>query len=112
MDNEKTEIRRNTTDVMLHLIQPRFKNIFGEHYYRTVISDLQRTPDSMVVHAYILLDPDKDNLYHSYTVWFSSEGFVRFGKWTLFPANVHVERALVVPDRYTYGSIFVFHNKN
>ena len=26
--------RRNTTDVMLHLIQPRFKNIFGEHYYR------------------------------------------------------------------------------
>ena len=70
-----------------------------------MISDLQRTPDSMVVHAYILLDPDKDNLYHSYTVWFSSEGFVRFGKWILFPANVHVERALVVPDRYTYGSI-------
>ena len=26
--------RRNTTDIMLHLIQPRFKNIFGEHYYR------------------------------------------------------------------------------
>ena len=70
------------------------------HLNRTVISDLQRTPDSMVVHAYILLDPDKDNLYHSYTVWFSSEGFVRFGKWILFPANVHVERALVVPDRY------------
>ena len=54
---------------MLHLIQPRFRMIFGEHYYRTVIADLQRTPDSMVVHAYILLDPDKDNLYHSYTVW-------------------------------------------
>ena len=50
MENEKTEIRsfkkgnqageisfffrRNTTDIMLHLIQPRFKNIFGEHYYR------------------------------------------------------------------------------
>ena len=67
--------------------------------HRTVISDLQKTPDSMVVHAYILLDPDKDNLYHSYTVWFSSEGFVRFGKWILFPANVNVERALVVPNR-------------
>ena len=53
MENEKTEIRsisnrrrpimknllcffrRNTTDIMLHLIQPRFKNIFGEHYYRS-----------------------------------------------------------------------------
>ena len=65
----KEMFRRNTTDIMLHLIQPRFRMIFGEHYYRTVIADLQRTPDSMVVHAYILLDPDKDNLYHSYTVW-------------------------------------------
>ena len=64
-----------------------------------MISDLQKTPDSMVVHAHILLDPDKENLYHSYTVWFSSEGFVRFGKWILFPANVNVERALVVPNR-------------
>ena len=125
--------RRNTTDIMLHLIQPRFKNIFGEHYYRlgcykclcscnvmtkcahrTVISDLQKTPDSMVVHAYILLDPDKDNLYHSYTVWwvlrmvdmiwllpnrFSSEGHVKFGRWILFPANIHVERAQLVPNR-------------
>ena len=53
MDNEKSEIRslskpkrgtlficsifrRNTTDIMLHLIQPRFKNIFGEHYYRFI----------------------------------------------------------------------------
>merc|ERR1712110_1142181 len=88
------------TDIMLHLIQPKFKNIFGEHYYRTVISDLQKTPDSMVVHAYILVDPDKENLYHSYTVWFSSEGFVKFGRWILFPANVNVERALVVPNRY------------
>ena len=34
MENEETELRKNTTDVMLHLIQPRFKNIFGEHYYR------------------------------------------------------------------------------
>ena len=64
-----------------------------------MISDLQKTPDSMVVHAYILLDPDKENLYHSYTVWFSSEGFVKFGRWILFPANVNVERALVVPNR-------------
>ena len=69
MDDETTDVRRNTTDIMLHLIQPRFRMIFGEHYYRTVIADLQRTPDSMVVHAYVLLDPDKDNLYHSYTVW-------------------------------------------
>lgn len=67
--------------------------------HRTVISDLQKTPDSMVVHAYILVDPDKENLYHSYTVWFSSEGFVKFGRWILFPANVNVERALVVPNR-------------
>jgi len=34
MDIEKSDIRKNTTDVMLHLIQPRFRNIFGEHYYR------------------------------------------------------------------------------
>jgi len=100
MDIEKSDIRKNTTDVMLHLIQPRFRNIFGEHYYRTVISDLQKTPNSMVVHAYILLDPDKDNLYHSYTVWFAPEGYVYFGKWILFPANINVERALVVPNRY------------
>ena len=60
---------------MLHLIQPRFRMIFGEHYYRTVIADLQRTPDSMVVHAYVLLDPDKDNLYHSYTVWWGGGWF-------------------------------------
>ena len=74
--------------------------------HRTVISDLQKTPDSMVVHAYILVDPDKENLYHSYTVWFSSEGFVRFGKWILFPANVNVERALVVPNRLRTFHLF------
>ena len=109
---------------MLHLIQPRFRMIFGEHYYRTVIADLQRTPDSMVVHAYVLLDPDKDNLYHSYTVWwdfsqsfhwtvslshsllssrFSSEGHVKFGKWILFPANIHVERSQLVPNRFYFN---------
>lgn len=85
---------------MLHLIQPRFKSIFGEHYYRTVISDFQKTPDSMIVHAYVLLDPDKDNLYHSYTVWFSSEGYVHFGRWILFPSNVNAERAVVVPEKF------------
>ena len=37
MDNEKTEVRKNATDYMLHLIQPRFKNIFGEHYYRYAV---------------------------------------------------------------------------
>ncbi len=73
--------------------------------HRTVISDLQKTPDSMVVHAYILVDPDKENLYHSYTVWFSSEGFVKFGRWILFPANVNVERALVVPNRLKAKSL-------
>ena len=31
---------------------------------------------------------------------FSSVGFVNFGKWTLYPANVWVERALLVPTRY------------
>ena len=53
MGNEKTELRldtnsnlinhilhycrRNQTDVLLHLIQTRFRNIFGEHYYRYLI---------------------------------------------------------------------------
>ena len=92
---------------MLHLIQPRFRMIFGEHYYRTVIADLQRTPDSMVVHAYVLLDPDKDNLYHSYTVWFSSDGHVKFGRWILFPANVHVERSQLVPNRFYCTDTFL-----
>ena len=27
-------VSRNLTDVMLHLVQPRFRMIFGEHYYR------------------------------------------------------------------------------
>ena len=85
------------TDVFLHLIQPKFRSIFGEHYYRyfrriveifnifcnfcpqnpvlqptkkiqmlrTVISSLYCTSsdDSMVVQAYVLLDPNKENLY-------------------------------------------------
>jgi len=119
MENERTEIRRNMTDTMLHLIQPRFKTIFGEHYFRTVIADFQKTPDSMVIHAYILLDPDKDNLYHSYTVWFSPEGHVKFGRWILFPSNINVENALVVPNRYwhflsdrSYMAPLAFKNSN
>ena len=31
---------------------------------------------------------------------FSSEGYVNFGKWILFPSNVMVERALVVPGKF------------
>ena len=31
---------------------------------------------------------------------FSSEGHVFFGKWILFPANVNVERGLLVPNRF------------
>merc|ERR1711953_149566 len=119
LEDETSDARRDTTDNMLHLIQPRFRMIFGEHYYRTVIADLQRTPDSMVVHAYVLLDPDKDNLYHSYTVWFSSEGHVKFGRWILFPANIHVERAQLVPNRYwsylsdrTYFAPMAFSSKD
>ena len=88
---------------------------------RTVISSLYCTSsdDSMVVQAYVLLDPNKENLYFrqellpkietfskkcsgkinkvfmrcfpiSTTPWFSNEGWVRFGRWVLFPSNVAV----------------------
>ena len=89
---------------MLHLIQPRFRNIFGEHYYRqgqeeekevvrrdkrgrskddcfrTVISSMSctSTKDSMVVEAYVLLDPSTENLYFSATPWYLH---------TLFPSS-------------------------
>ena len=66
---------------------------------RTVISDVSRAPSSTVVHAYILVDPDKDNLYHASTIWFSPESYVHFGKWILYPSNILVERALIVPER-------------
>ena len=87
---------------------------------RTVISSLYCTSsdDSMVVQAYVLLDPNKENLYFrqellpkietktfskkcsekvftgcfpiSTTPWFSNEGWVRFGRWVLFPSNLAV----------------------
>ena len=92
---------------------------------RTVISSLYCTSsdDSMVVQAYVLLDPNKENLYFrqellpkietkafskkcsekitkvfltffpiSTTPWFSNEGWVKFGRWVLFPSNVAVSK--------------------
>lgn len=37
--------------------------------FRTVISAIWAGPASMVVHAHILLDPDRYNLYHSSKIW-------------------------------------------
>ena len=34
---------------------------------------------------------------------FSSEGHVKFGRWILFPANVHVERSQLVPHRFYFN---------
>jgi len=99
LEDKNTNLGRNMTDVFLHLIQPKFRSIFGEHYYRTVISSMYCTSsdDSMVVQAYVLLDPSKENLYFSSTPWFSNEGWVKFGRWLLFPSNILVELGVLVP---------------
>ncbi|XP_023349371.1 uncharacterized protein LOC111718104 [Eurytemora carolleeae] len=100
MNDERSDHRMNLTDVFLHLIQPKFKNVFGEHYYRTVISHLDKTTESIIVISHILLDPDQENLYHATKIWYSELGYVTFGRWKLFPSNLEVTRSRVVPIRY------------
>ena len=69
-------------------IGTRFKRIFGESYYRIVVTDFYPSPKSMIVRCSILLEPNVENYYHATNIWFSPLGYVKLGPFPLLPDNV------------------------
>ena len=90
MDQPDSKTYQNMTDQMMHLIGTRFKNRFGEHFYRMVVDGFFPSIQTLLVRVFVLLDPYEGNLRSAQNIWYSVDGFVHLGKFPLLPDNVRV----------------------
>ena len=71
-------------------IGTRFRNRFGEHFYRMVVIGFYPSLQTLILRFAVLLDPDRDNDYYTTTIWYSIDGYVYLGKFPVLPGNVHI----------------------
>ncbi|TRY68729.1 hypothetical protein TCAL_10746, partial [Tigriopus californicus] len=103
MDLRESQTFLNMSDQMHQMLGTRFKNVFGEHFFRMTIVGFYPSLQSTVIRAYVLLDPDPENIYYASIAWYDIKGYVYLGKFPLLPQNIKIaESRLVLKEFYHF----------